>query len=67
MVRSFFLGKGSIALYLLDSGKIVTDFSCILDADLYIIAVDDAGQRFRSITFKNRLVVIPRAVLHWIV
>jgi hypothetical protein len=34
-----FLGKA--LLHLLDSDKIVTDFSAILAADLYIIAVSD--------------------------
>ena len=58
LVQVFSRKKGAL-LHLLDSDKIVTDFSGVLDADLYIIAVSDDAIASVSdqLPFKNRLVV----------
>jgi predicted short-subunit dehydrogenase-like oxidoreductase (DUF2520 family) len=58
LVQVFSRKKGTL-LHLLDPDRIVTDFSCVLDADLYIIAVSDDAIASISdqLPFKKRLVV----------
>ena len=58
-VSQVFSRRKEIIVPLLDSGKIITDFNDLVEADIYIIAIsDDAIAKVSSqLPFENRLVV----------